>query len=90
MCFELSRSIENKLYLNFIEVILLVIVAAFSLKNYESLQKFCSKWSILQYFLSHVRQSIVVRMGRFPSFPLKEHSVLWTAEPSLQLQNDHL
>lgn len=76
MCFELSQSIENKLYLNFIEVILLVIVAAFSLKNYESLQKFCSKWNILQYFLSRVRQSIVVRIGRFPSFPLKEHSVL--------------
>lgn len=76
MCFELSQSIENKLYLNFIEVILLVIVAAFSFKTYESLQKFCSKWNILQHFLSRVKQSIVVRVGRFPSFPLKEQSVL--------------
>lgn len=36
MCFELSQSIENKLYLNFIEVILLLIVAAFSFKTWES------------------------------------------------------
>lgn len=59
MCFEL--------YLNFIEVILLVIVAAFSFKTYESAEVLF-KVEYPAAFPEPCEALIAVRVGTFPSF----------------------